>query len=47
MAVDGFGTIEVDLDQPGTTTKSVKMVAVAYVPGLAQNLLSTRKAVEQ
>ena len=47
MAVDGFGTIEVDLDQLGTTTKSAKMVADAYVPGLAQNLLFTRKAVEQ
>ena len=47
LPVDGFGTIEVDLDQPGTTTKPVKMVAVAYVPGLSWNLLSTRKAVEQ
>ena len=36
-----------DLDQPGTTAKPVKMVAVAYVPGLSRNLLSTRKAVEQ
>ena len=26
--VDGFGTVEVDLDQPGTTTKPVKMVSV-------------------
>ena len=47
MPVDGFGTVEVDLDQPGATTKPVKMVSVAYVLGLAQNLLSTRKAVEQ
>ena len=43
----GFGTVEVDLDQPHTTTKPVKMVSVAYVPGLSRNLLSTRKAVEQ
>ena len=45
--VDGFGTVEVDLDQPGTTTKPVKMVSVGCVPGLSWNLLSTRKAVEQ
>ena len=43
--VDGFGTVEVDLDQPGTTTKPVK--SVGYVPGLPRNVLSTRKAVEQ
>ena len=47
LPVDGFGTVEVDLDQPGTTTKPVKMVSVAYVPGFSRNLLSTRKAVEQ
>ena len=47
LPVDGFGTVEVDLNQSGTTTKSVKMVVVAYVPGLLWNLLSTRKAVEQ
>ena len=46
LPVDGFGTIEVDLEQPGTTTKPVKMVAVTYVPRLSRNLLSTRKAVE-
>ena len=40
LPVDGFGTIEVDLDQPGNTTKPVKMAAVAFV-------LSPRKAVEQ
>ena len=34
-------------DQPGTTTKPVKMVSVAYVPGVSRNLLSTREAVEQ
>ena len=36
-----------NLDQPGTTTKPVKIIYVAYVPGLSRNLLSTRKAVEQ
>ena len=45
--VDGFGTVEVDLDQPRTTTKPVEMVAVACVPGLSRNLLSTRKSVGQ
>ena len=34
LPVDGFGTVEVDLDQMGTTTKPVKIVSVAYVPGL-------------
>ena len=47
LPVDGFGRIEVDLDQPGHTTKMVKMNDVAYVPGLSRNLLSTVKAVEQ
>ena len=47
LSVDGFGTVEMDMDQTGTTTKPVKMVFVAYVPGLLRNLLSTRKAVEQ
>ena len=27
LPVDGLGTAEVDLDQPGATTKSVKMVS--------------------
>ena len=45
LPVDGFGTVEVDLDQPATTSKPVKMVSVAYVPGLSRNLLSTRKPV--
>ena len=45
LPVDGFRTTEVDLDQSGFTTKPVKMVAIAYVPGLLQNLLSTRKAI--
>ncbi|CAM9922437.1 unnamed protein product, partial [Ascophyllum nodosum] len=47
LPVDGFGRIEVNLDQPGHTTKMVKMDDVAYVPGLSRNLLSTIKAVEQ
>ena len=47
LPIDGFGTVEVNLDQPGTTTKPVKMVSIAYVPEYSQNLLSTRKAVEQ
>ena len=47
LTVDGFVTVDVDLDHPGTTTKPVKMVSVGYVPGLPRNLLSTRKAVEQ
>ena len=47
LPVDGFGRIEVDLDQPGHTTKMVKMDDVACVPGLSRNLLSTVKAVEQ
>ena len=33
LQVDGFGTIEVDLNQTGTTTKPVKIVAVVHVPG--------------
>ena len=45
--VDGFGTVEVDLDQPGTTSKRVKMFSVAYVPGRSRDFLSTHKAVEQ
>ena len=47
LPVDGFGRIEVDLDQPGHTTKMVKMDDVAYVPGTSPNLLSTIKAVKQ
>ena len=47
LPVDGFGRIEVDLDQPGHTTKMVTTDDVAYVPGLSRNLLSTVKAVEQ
>ena len=46
LPMDWFGRIEVDLDQPGHTTKMVKMDDVAYVPGLSRNLLSTIKAVE-
>ena len=47
LPIDGFGTVEVDLDHPGTTTKPVEIVLVAYVPGLSRNLPSTREAVEQ
>ena len=47
LPVDGFGTVELDLDQPSTTTKPIKIVSVAYVPGLSRNLLSTCKAVKQ
>ena len=47
LPVEGFGRIDVDPDQPGHTTKMVKMDDVAYVPGLSRNLLSTIKAVEQ
>ena len=47
LPVDGFGRIEVDLDQPSHTTTMVKMDDVAYVPGLSRNLLSAIKAVEQ
>ena len=45
--VDGFGIVEVHLNQPGTTTKPVKMISVAYMTGRSQNLLPTRKAAEQ
>ena len=31
LPIDGFETIEVGLDQLGTTTKPVKTVAVAYM----------------
>ena len=47
LPVDGFGTVEVDLDQPGTTTKPMKMVSVGYVSRLLRSLLSIRKAVKQ
>ena len=39
LPADGFGRIEVDLDHPGCTFKTVKMDDVAYVPGLSRNLL--------
>ena len=47
LPVDGFGTLEVDPDRPGTTATPVKLVAVAYVPRISWKLLSTCKAVEQ
>ena len=47
LPVDGFERIEVDPDQPGHTTKIVKMDDVAYVLGLSRNVLSIIKAVEQ
>ena len=47
LPVDGFGTIKVNLDEPCNKTNPVKMVAVAYGPGLLRNLLSTREAGEQ
>ena len=47
LPVGGFGTVEGDLDQPGTTTKPVKMISDASVPGFSRKLLSTRKAVDQ
>ena len=46
-SIHGFGTIEVDLDQPRTRTRPVKIISVAYVPGRLRNLLFTRKAVER
>ena len=39
LLVNGFEAVEVDLDQPSTTTTPVKMVSVAYVPRLPRNLL--------
>ena len=42
LPVDGFGTVKVNLDEPCNKTNPVKMVAVAYGPGLLRNLLSTR-----
>ena len=47
LLVNGFGAVEVDLDQPGTTIKLVKMASIAYVPELLRDLLSTRKAMEE
>ena len=47
LPIDGFGIVETDLDQPGTTAEPVKMVSIAYVPGLSRSLLSTCKAGQQ
>ena len=41
LLVYEFGTVEVDLDQPGTTTKPMKIDSVTYLSGLSRNLLST------
>ena len=38
LPVDGFRLIEVDLDQPSTTIKLVRMVALAYVLERSRNL---------
>ena len=48
LPVDGFGAVEVDLDQPGTTTKPVKMVAVAYMqgPGRPRSFRHQRRPVD-
>ena len=46
LPVDGFRTIEVDVDQSRTTTKPVKMAPVAYVSALSRNLFIC-KAVDQ
>ena len=45
LPADGFGTIEVDLDQLSSTTKPMRMVTVAYVPGHRRKLLSTLKVM--
>ena len=47
LPLNGFETLEVGPDQPGSTTKLVSMDAVAYMPGLSRSLVSTLKAVEQ
>ena len=33
LPVDGFGTVEVDLDQPGTTPQQMNRVSAAFVQG--------------
>ena len=38
LPVDGFGIVEVDLDQPGTTTKPLKMVQLV----MCQDFRGTR-----
>ena len=47
LPVDGFKIVEVNLDQSGTTTKIVKIISIACMPGLSWNLLSIRKAVKR
>ena len=46
LPVDGLGRMEVDLEKPCITTKLVKMGAVAHVPELSRNLLSTLEVLE-
>ena len=36
LPVDGFGTVEVYLNQPGTASKPVKMVSVVYARTFAE-----------
>ena len=36
LPVDGFGAVEVDLNQPDTTSKPVKMVSVVYARTFAE-----------
>lgn len=47
LQADRFGKSEVDLDQPGSTTRRIRMDDVAYVPELSRNLPSTLKAEEK
>ena len=46
LPVDRLETIEINLDQPGTTTKPVNMLP-SRMSALSRNLLFTRNAVEQ
>ena len=47
LPVDEFGAIEVDVDQPASTTKLFKRGSVAYVLHFSRSLLSTLDAEEQ
>lgn len=46
LPMDGFGRIELELNQPGYTIK-MKTYDVAYLPRLSQNLVLTLKTLEQ